>query len=104
MINGIDLLFVVIGLVMLFLVWHYGSKYNKWSEWDNNRRHARKLARFDRQFKMEEEKYRKQLRLLLPIFLLTVNFTKFGEAIKKASKSIDEFGRKLAILPSDVKE
>jgi hypothetical protein len=42
MINGIDLLFVVMGVILLLLVVEIWDRYRDWFDWDRDRRRQRK--------------------------------------------------------------
>lgn len=62
MINGIDLLFAVIGLILLFLFVEGWNRYSDWSEWDSDRRRERKQYRYEFQESFVEAEYRSYLR------------------------------------------
>lgn len=62
MINGIDLLFVVIGFVLLFIFIEGWNRYWTWADWDRERRLKRRYFRYEFQDDFTEISYRQYLR------------------------------------------
>lgn len=95
MIDGIDLLIMVIALIVLFLVWHFGAKYSEWIVWDHERRHQRMLSRIRYYEIQEEEEYRQRLRLFIPVWVMVTAMMKLREATDLAALAFKEFNLKL---------
>jgi hypothetical protein len=73
-IDGIDLLFVLIGFILLLLAVEVWDRYHDWFEWDRDRRRQRKYRRYEIQDNFAEKQYRGHLRLLFRLGVLTTAF------------------------------
>ena len=88
MINGIDLLFVLIGFILLLLLVEGWDRYMYWSRWNRDRRRERKCSRYELQDSFSEEEYRVELRMLLSdnvfsaVHKMTRSFDKWIEALR----------------------
>lgn len=86
--NGIDMLFVAVGFVLLLIFVELWERYADWFEWDRNRRRERRRFRYDLQDAYSEMNYRLYLReLLSPGLIATIRratrtMEKFHEAFK----------------------
>lgn len=98
MINGIDVLFVVIALILLFVVWHFGEKYAEWSEWDHQRRRQRIRTRMCVSEELEMESYLDGLRLMLRLRKFSNAMMEITGTICEMTKAFDNFGRQLEKL------
>ena len=95
MINGIDLLFIIIGFVLLFLLVEGWDRYRNWSEWDRDRRRQRRYRRFELRDNLDERIYRSYLHRLAIILQITCSTSKFNDAMRDMSKSFEEFNKAL---------
>jgi hypothetical protein len=86
-INGIDLLYIFVGLVLLFVVIEAWDRYSDWFEWDRDRRRKRKLDRLAYQEKLAENRYR--------VYLRGSVSNDFVMALNRAARSIEKFGEVL---------
>lgn len=88
MINGIDLLFVVIGFVLLLIFVEGWNRYKNWSEWDRNRRRQRQNYRHEFKESFVEEEYRSYLRTLISpglisaMYKMNYTFNKLNQALR----------------------
>lgn len=91
--NGIDLLFVAIGFVLLFIITEAWDRYSDWFEWDRDCRRQRKLNRLEYQEKIAEKEYRRYLRINFKILTFSRTFShSLTPAVKQATRSIEKFG------------
>lgn len=97
MINGIDLLFVVIGFILLLLFVEGWSRYKNWSEWDRDRRRKRKKYRYEFRDFLAEHEYRAWLQ-----FIFKVNILR--ERSKNMQLQLDEFKNSITILQTRLGE
>lgn len=67
MINGIDILFVAIALVLLLIVWEMWDQYSDWSEWNRDRRFERRRYRYELKDAIDEGRYRSDLRIIFRV-------------------------------------
>lgn len=93
--NGIDLLFIVGGFIFLFIVVEIATRYHTWSEWDRNRRHQRRLDRFELIDHISEQTYRNNLRLMFKLGLFTTHIHTLNATFSEATKAINNFNLKL---------
>lgn len=93
MINGIDVLFVVIGLVLLFVIVEMWVRYSAWLEWDRNRRRQRRHDSIRFKYNFEEDEYRRHLRRVFNTKILTYSFSHMTVAANRASESLREFNK-----------
>lgn len=91
MITGIDMLFVVVCLILLFIFVEVWDRYSDWREWDFDRRRERKLYRLEVQDHIEEKKYRRHLRLMFRLFLIEKSTKSLSNAMTEATKSLQKF-------------
>ena len=92
MITGVDMLFVVVGLILLLILVEVWDRYSDWREWDFDRRRERKLYRLELQDHIEEKKYRRHLRLVFNLLLVEKSTKSLTNAMTEATKSLNKFG------------
>ena len=86
--NGVDLLFVVIGFILLFLFVQGLDRYKDWVNWDRDRRRQRQHYRHEFKESFVEAEYRSYLRTLISpglisaMYKLTHAFEKFNQALR----------------------
>lgn len=90
MINGVDLLYTICTLILLWGLWVFGTHYHNWAVWNQERRWQRKRFRTEQAERFEEDEYRAYLRLLIvDNGILAVvhrsmrSFERFNEAFQK---------------------
>lgn len=94
--NGIDLLFVIVGLILLLVIWEVMTYYLDWSEWNQNRRRDRQLERYELEDDISEREYRRDLRFIFSISCLTNTFSEFVKAMKKVGDSMNKFNKAIS--------
>ena len=92
-ITGVDLLFVVVGFVLLFLLVEVSDRYSNWTEWDRDRRRQRKLDRLKLLEEISERDYRRHLRFIFHMKLINVSTNKFIVAMKDLGNRFKEFNQ-----------
>lgn len=65
MINGVDLLYAIVTLVLLWIIWVFSTHYHNWAVWNQERRWQRKRFRTEQNELFEEDEYRAYLRHLI---------------------------------------
>lgn len=96
--DGLDLLFVVFGLLLLLAIWELTANYVWWRRWDVERRHERRMELQDYQDTAAETRYRQDLRLSFKIRVLSSGLAGFTRAIENAQKEFENFSKKLGDL------
>lgn len=96
--NGIDLLYIVGGLIVLFILWEAVSHYHNWLETDRYQRRQRRLQRIQLNDILSERSYRNQLRHMLLVGGITVKFNLLTSAFTEATKSFENFSEKLTVF------
>lgn len=87
--NGLDLLFVLIGLILLFVLMEIYIRFSSWSEWDRDRRRGRTYHLWQLKINQEEDAYRAYLRRLLVPSLQA--------ATHRATRAIQKFNKAFAL-------
>lgn len=90
MINGVDLLYTIGTLVLLWILWVFSTHYHNWAVWNQERRWQRKRFRTEQAERFEEDEYRAYLRRLISdngflstIHRVTRSFERFAEVFQK---------------------
>jgi hypothetical protein len=95
MINGIDLLFAIISLILLFGIWYFGELYADWSEWNHRRRRQRTRARMRVYEEFEREEYLTGLRWTFRLQTFSRIMNDIGAAARRAAEAFESFNRQL---------
>lgn len=93
MITGIDMLFVVVCFILLFFLIEIWDRYSEWREWDFYRRRERKHFRYEFRDCIEEQKYRRHLRLMFNLITIETNTHNLSKALNKVSESFRKFNK-----------
>lgn len=93
MINGVDLLFAVIGLIGIFLLWYFGEKYADWMEWNHRRRRQRIRTRMRVYEEFERDQYLRSLRWQFRLHFFTNTMSNIAVATRRATKAMEDFNR-----------
>jgi hypothetical protein len=90
-ITGIDLLFVVIGFILLFLLVEASDRYRNWSEWDRDRRRKRRHERYILKDQIAEKEYRRRLRFEFTMNLFSIKMKKMKHSFDDVTRAIKNF-------------
>jgi hypothetical protein len=90
MINGVDLLYTICTLVLLWGILVFSTHYHNWAVWNQERRWQRKRFRTEQAERFEEDEYRTYLRRLISddgliavMHRATRAFQRFNEVFQK---------------------
>lgn len=98
MLDGIDVLFFALGIVLIGLLWTFADWYQDWLDFDKDRRRQRKLEIRAQHEVLAEREYRSILRLENNILQFSAAMNGMMEATRRANTAFQNFGKKLAGL------